>query len=104
MKEVTDALFQKEVLESEVPVMVDFWAPWCGPCRMVSPVMEELDQLYNGKIKFVKLNVDDNPTTSMQYGIVSIPTLLLFKDGKAAQKLVGFRPKGEFESLLNQYI
>lgn len=104
MKEINDAIFKKEVFESDVPVMVDFWAPWCGPCRMVSPVMEELDKHYNGKIKFVKVNVDENPHTSMEFGIASIPTLMLVKNGKTAQKMVGFRPKADFEKILNKYI
>ena len=106
MKEINDAVFNNEVLQSDsdVPVMVDFWAPWCGPCRMVSPVMEELDKQYNGKIKFVKVNVDNNPITSMQYGISSIPTLMLVKNGKIEQKFVGFRPKADFERILSTYV
>ena len=104
MKEINDSMFKREVFESDVPVMVDFWAPWCGPCRMVSPVMEELDKQYKGKIKFVKVNVDDNPKTSSQFGIVSIPTLLLVKDGKTEQKFVGFRPKADFVKVLDKYV
>ena len=104
MKEINDSMFKREVFESDVPVMVDFWAPWCGPCRMVSPVMEELDKQYKGKIKFVKVNVDDNPKTSSQFGIVSIPTLLLVKDGKTEQKFVGFRLKADFVKVLDKYV
>src|SRR3954454_1605662 len=80
--EVTDANFDAEVIKSETPVLVDFWAPWCGPCRMVAPVVEELSQEYAGKVKFVKLNTDDNVRTASQYGIRSIPTLLVFKGGE----------------------
>jgi thioredoxin 1 len=104
MKEINDSIFKKEVFENNVPVMVDFWAPWCGPCRMVSPVMEELDKQYKGKIKFVKVNVDENPRVSSQFGITSIPTLMLVKDGKTAQRFVGFRPKADFVKVLDKYV
>ena len=104
MKEITDASFKTEVLESDIPVVVDFWAAWCGPCKMVAPVMEELDAQYDGKIKFTKINVDDNPVTSMQYGIASIPTIMLVKGGSIVQKIVGFRPKADFENVFNKYI
>lgn len=104
MKEITDATFKEEVFESDIPVVVDFWATWCGPCKMVAPVMDELDKQYEGKIKFTKLNVDDNPSTSMQFGIASIPTIMVVKDGKVVQKVVGFRPKADFESVLKNYI
>lgn len=104
MKEINDSMFKREVFESDVPVMVDFWAPWCGPCRMVSPVMDELDKQYKGKIKFVKVNVDDNPKTSSQFSIASIPTLMLVNKGKTAQKFVGFRPKADFVKVLDKYV
>lgn len=90
---VTDANFRNEVLESDLPVLVDFWAAWCGPCRMVSPVVEAIASEYQGKLKTCKLNVDENQNTSDVYRIMSIPTLLVFKKGKVVLNLVGFRPK-----------
>ena len=99
--DVTDNTFQQEVLKANLPVLVDFWAPWCGPCRMVSPIVEELAQEYEGKVKFVKLNTDDNVNTAMQYGIRSIPTLLLFKDGQLVDQVIGFRPKGELKRTID---
>jgi thioredoxin 1 len=94
---VTDATFEQEVLQSDLPVLVDFWAAWCGPCRMVAPIVEELAGEYEGKLKVTKLNVDENHNTAQTYGIMSIPTLLIFKDGKPAQRLVGAMPKAEFK-------
>ena len=91
--DTTDATFESDVLKSDMPVLVDFWAPWCGPCRMVAPVVEELSNDYDGKVKFVKLNTDDNPKVAAQYGIRSIHTLLIFKGGEIAGQVVGFRPK-----------
>ncbi|MGH4117607.1 thioredoxin [Clostridium sp.] len=104
MKEINDSLFSLEVIENDVPVVVDFWAPWCGPCRMVGPVMEELDKQYSGKIKFVKINVDENPMVSNKFGIASIPTIMVFKGEKAVENIVGFRPKADFEQILNKYM
>jgi thioredoxin 1 len=98
--EVTDAGFEKVVLKSEVPVLVDFWAPWCGPCRMVAPVVEDLAQEYGGRVKFVKVNTDDNIETAVNYGIRSIPTLLVFKDGEPVSQVIGFRPKSELKNTL----
>jgi len=95
--EVNDRNFKTEVLESTIPVLVDFWAAWCGPCRMVAPIVEELAGEYEGKLKVTKLNVDENHDTAQTYGIMSIPTLLIFKDGKPAQRLVGAMPKAEFK-------
>ncbi len=94
--EVTDGDFRKEVLDEEGPVLVDFWAPWCGPCRMMEPVMEELAKDWQGKIKVCKLNVDDNPEVSRNFEIQSIPTTILFKGGEPKKRLVGARPKKAF--------
>lgn len=91
--EITDSNFQNEVLQSDKPVLLDFWAEWCGPCKMISPVVEELAKEYDGKLKVGKVDVDSNQQTSMQYGIRSIPTLLIFKGGKVVDQLVGAVPK-----------
>ncbi len=103
-REVTDANFDQEVLKSTNPVLVDFWAPWCGPCRMVAPIVEELAQEYDGKVEFVKLNTDDNPNTAMKYGIRSIPTLLVFKAGEPVGQIVGFRPKSDLKQRLDAVV
>ncbi len=91
--EITDANFQTEVLKSGTPVLIDFWAEWCGPCKMIAPVVEELANEYQGKLKVGKLDVDNNQQVAMQYGIRSIPTLLIFKDGKVVDQVVGAVPK-----------
>lgn len=91
--EVTDANFQTEVLSADLPVIVDFWAAWCGPCRMVGPLMEEIATEYSGQVKVTKLNVDENRDTAGKYGIMSIPTILLFKNGEIAKQVVGAMPK-----------
>ncbi len=99
-RDLTDANFEEEVLKSELPVLVDFWAPWCGPCRMVAPVVEELAEEYDGRVKFVKVNIDDNVQTAVTYGIRSIPTLLVFKGGQQVDEVIGFRPKGDLQRSL----
>lgn len=91
--ELTDANWDQEVMKSEVPVLVDFWAVWCGPCRMVGPIVEELSSEYDGKVKVGKMNVDENRIVPMEYGIRSIPTLLVFKNGEVVDKLIGAVPK-----------
>lgn len=91
--EVTDGNFKNEVLESQLPVVVDFWAVWCGPCKMIAPIIEELANEYDGKMKFGKLDADMNPQVSTQYGIRSIPTLLVFKGGRVVDQIVGAMPK-----------
>ncbi len=88
-KQVTDADFQSEVLEANEPVLVDFWAEWCGPCKAIAPVLEELSSELEGKVKIVKLNVDENPNTTVEYGVRSIPTMILFKNGEAADMKIG---------------
>ncbi len=100
--DVSDAQFEAEVLKSPLPVLVDFWAPWCGPCRMVAPIVEELAEEYHGRVKFVKVNTDENLDTAMRYGIRSIPTLLLFKDGQLVGSVIGFRPKSELKRLIEK--
>ncbi len=103
-REVTDTTFNQEVLQASKPVLVDFWAPWCGPCRMVAPVVEELAEEYDGKVDFVKLNTDDNPNTAVKYGIRSIPTLLVFKEGEPVGQIVGFRPKSDLKQRLDAVV
>jgi thioredoxin 1 len=93
--EVTDARFASDVLESDVPVLVDFWAPWCGPCRMAAPVLEKIAGLYEGKLKVCKVNVDDERETATQFGIMSIPTMLLFKNGGVVDQIAGITPNLE---------
>ncbi|MCH7809282.1 MAG: thioredoxin [Chloroflexi bacterium] len=99
---VSDKEWDAEVLSSDTPVLVDFWAPWCGPCKMVAPVVDELAEEYDGKVKFVKLNTDDNIETASKYGIRSIPTLMVFKGGEAVEQVVGFRPKSELKKSLDK--
>jgi len=101
---VTDSTFTEEVLNSDVPVLVDFWAPWCGPCRMVAPVVDEIAEQYEGKVKVVKLNTDENPQIATQYGIRSIPTLMLFKGGQKVETVVGAVPKTTLSNTLERYI
>ena len=100
----TDGNFTTTVLESELPVLVDFWAPWCAPCRMVGPVVEELAKEYEGRFKFVKLNTDENPGISSAYGIMSIPTLAVFKNGKPVDGAVGAMPKKMLMELIEKHL
>jgi thioredoxin 1 len=102
--QVTDATFDKDVLGSDVPVLVDFWAPWCGPCRMVAPVVEEIAKDYEGRVKVVKLNTDENPNVANKYGIRSIPTLMIFKAGERVDMVVGAVPKTTLANTLNKYL
>lgn len=101
VKEVTDQSFESDVIKSATPVLVDFWAPWCGPCRMVAPIVEELAGEYEGKVGFYKLNTDENPGVSARYGIRSIPTLMVFKGGEMQGQIVGFRPKSDLKKRLD---
>ncbi|MCD6194124.1 MAG: thioredoxin [Candidatus Aminicenantes bacterium] len=102
--EVTDSNFQQEVLESNLPVLVDFWAPWCGPCRMVSPVVEAVAEKFNGKAKFFKMNTDENMQTAVKYQIMAIPSLIIFKDGQEVERIVGFRPQRDIEAILEKFV
>ena len=102
--EVTDGNFEKEVVKSDIPVMVDFWAEWCGPCKMVGPVVEELSKEYAGKIKIGKMDVDQNRETPAKFGIRSIPTLIFFKGGEVAQTIVGAQPKSYIEEELKKVL
>ncbi len=101
---VTDADFTEEVLNSDLPVLVDFWADWCGPCKMVAPVVEELAADYDGRLKVMKVDVDASPLTAGNYGIRSIPTLLIFKDGKPVQQVVGAVPKQMLQEKIDQVV
>ncbi len=101
---VTTDNFDEEVMNSEQPVLVDFWAPWCGPCRMVGPVVEELAEQYFGRVKVGKLNVDEQQELAGRYKVMSIPTIMLFKDGDVVEKVVGARTREEFEKMIDKFI
>lgn len=99
---VSDDSFETDVMKSEVPVLVDFWAPWCGPCRMVAPVLDQIAEEMDGKVRIVKLNVDENQQTAYKYQVSSIPTFILFKDGQMADRTLGALPKSGFESFITR--
>jgi thioredoxin 1 len=104
VREVSDGTFEKEVLQSEVPVLVDFWAAWCAPCRMIAPVVEAVADEHQGNAVVVKLNVDENPSTSQRYGIKGIPTLILFRGGKEEERVVGATSKEALSRLLGKHV
>ncbi|OIO10773.1 MAG: thioredoxin [Elusimicrobia bacterium CG1_02_63_36] len=102
--QLTDDNFEKEVLQATEPVLVDFWAPWCGPCRMLTPIVEELAGEYEGKVKVAKLNTDDNPNAATRFNISAIPTILFFKGGKVEQQLVGVHSKADIKKTLDELV
>ncbi len=101
---VNDENFDKEILQSDIPVLVDFWAEWCGPCKIVGPTIEALASDYKGRVKVAKLDVDSNPEAAARFKVRSIPTLIVFKDGKVQESAVGVRPKGQLAELIDQYV
>mgnify|MGYP001572110281 CR=1 FL=1 len=101
---VTDATFDQEVLQSEKPVLVDFWASWCSPCKMIAPILDQVAAEKSDKLKVVKLNVDENPGKATEFGVMSIPTLILFKGGKAAERFVGYMPKSQLERQIEPHL
>ena len=102
IKQVTDQDFDQTVLKAGKPAFVDFWAPWCGPCRIIGPLVEELAPSYQGRAVITKMNVDDNPEVAQKYGVTSIPTLMMFKDGKLVDRVVGAMPKGELQKFIER--
>ena len=101
IQQTSDADFDSDVLQSDKPVLVDYWAEWCGPCKMIAPVLDEIAGEYDGKVKIAKLNIDDNPNIAQQYGVSSIPTLMLFKSGEVAERFVGVQPKTRLQEALD---
>lgn len=101
---VTDGNFENEVLDSDVPVLVDFWAEWCGPCKIVGPTVEELAAEFEGRVKVAKVDVDANPESAMRFGVRSIPTLILFKNGEVTESTVGAKPKGQLTELIERHL
>ncbi|MBI1977101.1 MAG: thioredoxin [Candidatus Omnitrophica bacterium] len=102
--EITDDNFEKEVLQSSVPVMLDFWAEWCGPCRMLAPVLEEVAPVFQGKLRILKLNVDENPDAGAKYGVMSLPTMIFFKNGKEVDRVVGAVSKNEVQNRIKRVL
>lgn len=100
-EQITDATFNSAVEKSNIPVLVDFWAPWCGPCRAVGPIIDELAEEYKGRVKICKVNVDENPVTAAKFGISSIPTMVLIKDGRTVDTIIGGRPKNDLKAFLD---
>ncbi|MCY4388025.1 MAG: thioredoxin [Desulfurellaceae bacterium] len=104
IQQVSDSSFDGDVLKADIPVLIDFWAPWCGPCRAIAPIVEELAGEYDGKLKIVKMNVDDNPQTPAQYGVRGIPNLILFKGGEVKQQIVGAVPKAHLVKAIDDVV
>jgi thioredoxin 1 len=104
VREVSDASFQQDVLEAEGPVLVDFWAPWCGPCHAITPILERLEDQAGDRIEFTKLNVDENPVAASRYGVLSIPTVMVFEDGEPQETVLGARPAPHFEHALARWL
>ena len=102
--DVTDQTFQAEVLDSDLPVVVDFWAEWCGPCRTIAPIIKDLAEKYDGQVKIVKVNIDESPATPGQFGVRAVPSILAFQGGQVVQQLQGARPKGDFVDMVDKLL